>query len=110
MRQSVFRHKLSAAIESIDITRMLEKRRWTWLGHVQVLRMDPNRNPKRALALQFGTPLALTAHLPEHVRNVRKATLLATDRENCDNISKENRFRRLCTVFTVRCPRYTGTK
>ena len=31
----------------------------------------PKRNPKRALALQFGTPLALTAHLPEHIRNVR---------------------------------------
>ena len=93
VRNNTMGEKLSAAIKAIDVTRMLEKRRWTWLGHV--LRMDPNRNPKRALALQFGTPLALTAHLPEHIRNVREATLLAADRENWDNIFEENRFCRL---------------
>jgi exonuclease III len=83
--------KLSAAIKAIDITRMLEKRRWAWLGHV--LRMDTNRNPRRAVELQFGAPNALTDHLPATIRNIREATLMAADRENWDNIFQENRFR-----------------
>ena len=93
VRNDTMGEKLRAAIKAIDVTRMLEKRRWTWLGHV--LRMDPNRNPKRALTLQFGSPHALTAHLPGHIRDVREATLLAADRENWDNIFEENRFCRL---------------
>ena len=87
-------------MKAIDVTRMLEKRRWTWLGHV--LRTDPNRDPKRALALH-------PSHFREHIRNVREATPLAADRENWDKIFKENRFRRLKRffVFTImRCPTY----
>jgi Reverse transcriptase (RNA-dependent DNA polymerase) len=90
IRNDSMGQKLSAAIHAIDITGMLEKRRWKWLGHV--LRMANNRNPRRAISLGFGQPHALTEHLPEHIRNIEEATLLAADRENWDNIYQENRF------------------
>ena len=97
VRNNTMGQKLSAAINAIDITHMLEKRRWTWLGHV--LRMGTNRNPRRAVALQFGTPNALTDHLPDHIRDIREATLLATDKENWNNMFLENIFRRFENIY-----------
>ena len=89
--------KKKSAIKSIDITRMLEKRRWSWLGHV--LRMNPDRNPRRALALEFGTLSSITEHLPAHIRDIETATLLAADRENWSDMFKENRYRSFEDIY-----------
>ena len=92
VRNNTMGGKLSAAIKAIDVTRMLEKRGWTRTEN------GPEQKPK---ARQFGTPLALTAHLPEHIRNVGEATLLAADRENWDNIFKENRTEIILQAFII---------
>ena len=96
-RNNTMGEKMKSAIKSIDITRMLEKRRWSWLGHV--LRMNPDRNPRRALALEFGTLSSITEHLPAHIRDIETATLLAADRENWSDMFKENRYRSFEDIY-----------
>ena len=96
-RNNTMGEKMKSAIKSIDITRMLEKRRWSWLGHV--LRMNPDRNPRRALALEFGTLSSITEHLPAHIRDIESATLLAADRENWSDMFKENRYRSFEDIY-----------
>ena len=61
------------AIEAIDIIGILDKRRWSWLGHV--LRLPPHRNPHRALELLTFEEGSLLAHLPFELRDSRTSYL-----------------------------------
>ena len=62
-------------------------------------RMNPDRNPRRALALEFGTLSSITEHLPAHIRDIETATLLAADRENWSDMFKENRYRSFEDIY-----------
>ena len=69
------------AMNAIDIIKMIEKRRWSWLGHV--LRMQPDQNPRKALTLLFDMPDkkgSILAHLPIDIANESSACLAASDR------------------------------
>ena len=81
----------------------IKKRRWwAWLGHI--LRMDYDRNPRRAVELDMlsDTPGSLTNHLAEGVRNITDAVRLASDRGKWKKMFEEN-----STSFvslTMQCP------
>jgi hypothetical protein len=77
------------AINAIDVVDMLDKRRWTWLGHV--LRMDKDRNPRRALEIidQNGTILSYLK--PEH-RDLNVAAELAANRQLWKDMYSRNDF------------------
>ena len=94
--------KLAEAINKVDLIRQIEKRRWAWLGHV--LRMDSDRNPRRAVELDLlsDTPGSLTNHLADEVRNIRDATLLASDRVKWKKIFKDNSPS--FVSLTMQCP------
>ena len=70
------------AMNAIDIIKMIEKRRWSWLGHV--LRMQPDQNPRKALSLLFAMSDSkkgsIIAHLPIDIANESSACLAASDR------------------------------
>ena len=69
------------ATKHIDIISIIDKKRWQWLGHA--LRMEPNRNPHKALKLLDFKPGSLLSHLPSmyHVSPLSDIVLLAKDRK-----------------------------
>ena len=72
-----------AAMSAIDIVHMIDKRRWTWLGHV--LRMGYERNPRRALSLLFALPDkkgTVASHLPHDIENENEAVIAASNRQD----------------------------
>ena len=69
-------------MKDIDIVHMIDKRRWTWLGHV--LRMGYERNPRRALSLLFELPDkkgTVVSHLPHDIENENDAVIAASNRQ-----------------------------
>ena len=54
--------RFTEAMSHIDIISMVDKMRWKWLGHA--LRMEPHRNPHKALYLLDSEPGSLLHHLP----------------------------------------------
>ena len=75
------------AMRCIDVIECLDKRRWSWLGHT--LRMQHERNPRRALDLIGFTPGSLLSHLPHRLRDrnvntnvLESAVAAASDRSN----------------------------
>jgi hypothetical protein len=75
------------AMRCIDVIECLDKRRWSWLGHT--LRMQHERNPRRALDLIGFTPGSLLSHLPHRLRDrnintnvLESAVAAASDRNN----------------------------
>ena len=69
------------ATKHIDIISIIDKKRWQWLGHA--LRMEPNRNPHKALKLLDFKPGSLLSHLPSvyHGLPLSDIVLLAKDRK-----------------------------
>ena len=94
--------KLADAISKIDLISQIEKKRWRWLGHV--LRMDPDRNPRKAVELDmlYDTPGSLTNHLAVEVRNIEDATRLASDRLKWKKVFEENS--QMFVSLTMQCP------
>ena len=75
------------AMRCIDVIECLDKRRGSWLGHT--LRMQHERNPRRALDLIGFTPGSLLSHLQHRLRDrnvntnvLESAVAAASDRSN----------------------------
>ena len=85
------------AMKCVDVIGCLDKRRWSWLGHV--LRMTNDRNPHRALQLLDCTPGSLINHLPFCLRDRNTSTFTldsaiaaASDRGNWKQLYKGPAF------------------